>query len=323
MIEVERLCKRYGDFDAVRDLSFTVEPAEVMGFLGPNGAGKTTTLRILAGFIGATSGRVRIAGHDVASARDAARTAVGYMPESCPLYPEMRVAEYLRYRAELKRVPRGRRRGEVGSAMEATQIADVADLRIGLLSKGYRQRVGLADALLGAPPLLILDEPTSGLDPNQIREVRALIKQLGAKHTVLISSHILSEIEASCSRVLILARGELVAAGTLAEIRARGGRPVVEVWLGDGVERARRALAALDCVREVRDAPPPELGGACLEVHARSADPEALVAAAEHIARALHEAGVPLRRLAPVVASLEEVFHELTLAAADAAEDAA
>ena len=198
MVSVQHLVKRYGARLAVDDLSFTVPKGEVVGFLGPNGAGKSTTLRILAGFLGATSGQVSVDGHDVKDDSFEARRLLGYMPEAVPLYLEMRVAEYLAFRAELKGVARGARRASVDAAMEKANVTDVANVLIGSLSKGYRQRVGLADALVAKPPLLILDEPTAGLDPNQIVEVRDVISALGKEHTVLLSTHILSEVEASC-----------------------------------------------------------------------------------------------------------------------------
>ncbi|HVY48411.1 MAG TPA: ABC transporter ATP-binding protein, partial [Minicystis sp.] len=196
MIEVQHLSKRYGPVRAVDDVSFSVEKGEIVGFLGPNGAGKTTTLRILAGFLGATSGTVRVAGHDVADEPEQARAAIGYMPELSPLYPELRVREYLRFRAELKRVPRPRRAAAVDRALELAAVADMADVVIGHLSKGYRQRVGLADALVASPPLLILDEPTSGMDPIQTRELRDHLVAAAKERAVLVSSHAVADLEA-------------------------------------------------------------------------------------------------------------------------------
>src|SRR5262245_35364996 len=178
-------------------------------------------MRILVGFLGATSGRVRIDGHDIAEDSLAARASIGYMPEAAPLYPEMRVREYLTFRAAAKKVARGERKAEVNRAMQQAAVSEMADTLIGHLSKGYRQRVGLADALVADPPLLILDEPTAGLDPNQIREVRKLIRNLGESHTILLSTHILSEVESTCDRALVIDRGRLVAEGSIAELRAR------------------------------------------------------------------------------------------------------
>ncbi len=195
MIEVERLSKIYGARYAVRDLDFSVGRGTVVGFLGPNGAGKTTTLRIIAGFLGASAGRVRVAGIDVSEHPLAARGKLGYMPEQCPAYPEMRVHEYLAFRAQLKRVPARNRQAAVQRVMDRVHLAHRAETLIGHLSKGYRQRLGLADALLGDPDLLILDEPTSGLDPNQVREVRQVIRELGEQHTVVVSSQHAPDID--------------------------------------------------------------------------------------------------------------------------------
>ncbi len=222
MIEVSRLTKTYGSRTAVSELDFRVGQGEVVGFLGPNGAGKTTTLRIIAGFLGPTSGSVRVAGFDVENEPLLARAQLGYMPETSPSYPELRVREYLQFRAELKRVPRAERRAAVDRALSLANLADRAGSVVGHLSKGYRQRLGLADALVADPPLLILDEPTSGLDPNQIREVRRVIRDLAEQHTVLISTHILAEVEATCDRAIVIHRGKLVAEGSLDELRSRG-----------------------------------------------------------------------------------------------------
>ena len=238
MIEVEQLTKRYGAVEAVRGISFEVEKGAVVGFLGPNGAGKSTTLRILSGFLGATSGTVRIDGHDIAAERLEAVGKIGYMPETSPLYPEMRVGEYLRFRAELKGVRRKARASEVTRALEEASVADMADRAIGHLSRGYRQRVGLADALLGSPPLLILDEPTAGLDPNQIGEVRDLIRRLASQHTILLSTHILPEVEATCDRALVIHQGVLVATGSIEQLRAKQTSGKIAVTVGGKAKRA-------------------------------------------------------------------------------------
>jgi ABC-2 type transport system ATP-binding protein len=220
MIQVDHLVKDYGTVVAVRDLSFSVGKGEVVGFLGPNGAGKSTTLRILAGFLGATSGTVTVNGHDIFENAIAARRTIGYMPEAAPLYPEMRVREYLRFRAELKGVRRRERAAAVDRAMKNAAVTEMADTLILHLSKGYRQRVGLADALVSDPPLLILDEPTAGLDPNQIREVRKLIRTVAENHTILLSTHILSEAETTCDRAVVIDRGEIRLQGAAAELKA-------------------------------------------------------------------------------------------------------
>lgn len=209
MIDVEHLTKYYGDYAAVRDVSFSVNEGQVVGFLGPNGAGKSTTMRILAGYLTATSGKVNIAGFDVFWNPVEVRRRIGYMPESCPLYPEMRVEEYLRFRAGLKGVYGSARRSRIDYVVRRCWLEDVRRQLIGTLSKGYRQRVGLADALVANPQLLILDEPTAGLDPAQIRETRTLIRELGKEHTVLLSTHILSEVTRTCDHVIIINKGQV------------------------------------------------------------------------------------------------------------------
>ncbi|MCE2806061.1 MAG: ABC transporter ATP-binding protein [Gemmataceae bacterium] len=224
MIQVSQLTKYYGDYAAIRDVSFEVGRQQVVGFLGPNGAGKSTTMRILAGFLTASSGKAIVAGHDVLTDPLAARASIGYMPENCPLYPEMRVAEYLDFRAGLKGLHGTASRKRVEEAMQRCWLSDVRRQLIGTLSKGYRQRVGLADTLLADPPVLILDEPTSGLDPTQIIETRKLIRQLGERHTVLVSSHILSEVEMTCDRAVIIVGGRVAAQGKLADMVPAGGR---------------------------------------------------------------------------------------------------
>ncbi len=219
MILVESLVKYYGEYPAVRGVSFEVPKGRVVGFLGPNGAGKSTTMRILAGFLTASGGRASIAGKDVFTDPIAARRNIGYMPESCPLYPELRVAEYLKFRAGLKGLGWSARRKRIDYVLERCWLKDVRTQLIGTLSKGYRQRVGLADALLADPPVLILDEPTAGLDPTQIRETRKLIRELGRQHTMLLSTHILTEVEMTCDSAVIIYQGEVVEDGTLDAIR--------------------------------------------------------------------------------------------------------
>ncbi len=214
MIEVANLTKRYAGNTAVRDISFTVGQGEIVGLLGPNGAGKSTTMRILACFLPATSGTVRVAGLDVFADSQEVRRRIGYMPENNPLHPEMRVREYLKFRARLKGLSGKRTRERVGVVMEQCGLTEVSHRIIGQLSKGYRQRVGLADALVHEPELIILDEPTIGLDPHQIRAVRQLIKDLGQAHTVLLSTHILPEAEMTCNRMLIMYEGKIRAAIT-------------------------------------------------------------------------------------------------------------
>jgi gliding motility-associated transport system ATP-binding protein len=232
MIVVDRLTKYYGDYPAIRDVSFQVDRGRVVGFLGPNGAGKSTCMRILAGFVSATSGRATIDGKDVFWEPIAARRRIGYMPENCPIYADMRVDEYLHYRGGLKGLDRRGRKRRLGYVVERCWLSDVKRQIIGTLSKGYRQRVGLADALLGDPPVLILDEPTAGLDPAQIRETRKLMRELGEQHTMLLSTHILSEVEATCDSVIIIYRGRVVEDGSLANVRERhGGKSLEDIFV--------------------------------------------------------------------------------------------
>lgn len=244
LVEVQHLWRRYGSLVAVRDLSFCVGRGEIVGFLGPNGAGKSTTLRVLVGYLGPSAGNVRVNGFDIIEEPLRARQAIGYMPEAAPLYPEMRVVEYLRFRARLKRIARAEQAASVALAMERASVTEVARSLIGTLSRGFRQRVALADALLGDPPLLILDEPTAGLDPNQIHGVREVIRELGADHTVLLSTHILSEVESTCSRAIVIDRGTLVAAGTIRELRRSLGSTQALLTVHDPGQQALSLLAA-------------------------------------------------------------------------------
>lgn len=230
MIEVSHLTKKYGGHLAVDDVSFTVEDGQIYGLLGPNGAGKSTIMNILTGYLSATSGQVTVAGHPLPEDADEAKACVGYLPEQPPLYPEMTVGEYLNFVAELKKVPRAQRKEQVLRAARRTGLKKVLPRLIRSLSKGYKQRVGIAQALLGSPKIIILDEPTVGLDPAQVIEMRKLIRELGKAHTVILSSHILSEVQAVCQQVLILSKGKLAASGTLQELTA-DGRSLEEVFL--------------------------------------------------------------------------------------------
>ena len=230
MIEVSHLTKKYGGHLAVDDVSFTVEDGQIYGLLGPNGAGKSTIMNILTGYLSATSGQVTVAGHPLPEEADEAKACVGYLPEQPPLYPEMTVGEYLNFVAELKKVPRAQRKEQVLRAARRTGLEKVLPRLIRSLSKGYKQRVGIAQALLGSPKIIILDEPTVGLDPAQVIEMRKLIRELGKVHTVILSSHILSEVQAVCQQVLILSKGKLAASGTLQELTA-DGRSLEEVFL--------------------------------------------------------------------------------------------
>ena len=240
MIEINHLVKKYGDNTAVDDLSLKVEPGKIYGFLGPNGAGKSTTMNIITGYIGATSGEVLIDGHNILSEPEAAKKAIGYLPELPPLYMDMTVYEYLIFCAELKGIPKAERESSVGRAMWMTKIDDMRGRLIKNLSKGYKQRVGLAQAIINMPPIIILDEPTVGLDPKQIIEIRELIRELGKDHTVILSSHILSEVSEVCDHVFIISHGKLVASdspenlsagldeGSLLKVKAKGEKSAIE-----------------------------------------------------------------------------------------------
>lgn len=230
MIEVSHLTKQYGNHLAVDDVSFTVADGQICGLLGPNGAGKSTIMNILTGYLSATSGQVTVAGHPLPEEADAAKACVGYLPEQPPLYPEMTVQEYLTFAAELKGVKKAERKEQVCRAARRTGLEAVLPRLIRSLSKGYKQRVGIAQALLGSPRLIILDEPTVGLDPAQVIEIRKLIRELGRAHTVIMSSHILSEVQAVCQQILILSKGHLAAAGSLEELTS-DGKSLEEVFL--------------------------------------------------------------------------------------------
>ena len=230
MIEVSHLTKQYGNHLAVDDVSFTVADGQICGLLGPNGAGKSTIMNILTGYLSATSGQVTVAGHPLPEEADAAKACVGYLPEQPPLYPEMTVQEYLTFAAELKGVKKAERKEQVCRAARRTGLETVLPRLIRSLSKGYKQRVGIAQALLGSPRLIILDEPTVGLDPAQVIEIRKLIRELGRAHTVILSSHILGEVQAVCQQILILSKGHLAAAGSLEELTA-DGKSLEEVFL--------------------------------------------------------------------------------------------
>ncbi|MDQ3033582.1 MAG: ABC transporter ATP-binding protein [Myxococcota bacterium] len=315
MIEVEHLTKRYGVRSAVEDVSFKVGKGEIVGFLGPNGAGKSTTLRILTGFLAPSGGAIRIDGIDALSAPIEAKRRIGYMPEASPLYPEMRVREYLRYRAELKGVARKKISERVERSLEQASVADAGDRIIGQLSKGMRQRVGLADALVADPPILVLDEPTAGLDPNQIRQVRDLVRGLAGTKTILVSTHILPEVESTCDRVVIIHRGRIVREGTTRELRAAiaGGVLVVEGRAPEGngepVAVFRAVLESIEGVRAVESVEP--LGGRLVRSRLSVSSPEDV---GERVFAAFVEAGLVLRALRPEGASsLEDVFSRLTM----------
>ena len=315
MIEAQRLVKWFGPTRAVHEVSFSIPKGQVVGFLGPNGAGKTTTIRILTGYLPPTAGAASIAGHDVLTDGFDARKSLGYMPESVPLYPEMRVEELLHFRGRLFGMDRKRRRERIDVVVDRCGLVPVRRRPIGHLSKGNRQRVGLASALLHDPPVLILDEPTAGLDPNQITQVRSLIRELGGEHTVLLSSHILPEVERTADRVLILARGEVVAQGTPEELRgqaAAGSRVVVEARAS--VSRLKELLSPLQGVESVAGAGGEGGWGRVIITPRGRADPR------EAVASAMAGAGVTVRELSREAASLEAFFVQIT--AGDAAASA-
>ena len=316
MIEVSHLTKRYGRHCAVDDISFTVQDGGIYGLLGPNGAGKSTTMNVITGYLSPTSGTVRIDGHDIVEEPQEAKACIGYLPEQPPLYTDMTVAEYLQFVAELKGVKRkSEREAEIERAMGRTGLEDVMDRLIRNLSKGYRQRVGIAATLLGNPKVIILDEPTVGLDPAQMIEIRSLIHDLGETHTVILSSHILSEVQAVCDRVLIIAHGKLIAQGTPEELAgklaAHGMISATAVGSRDAVVAAASAV--------------PGLTG--LKVTAEKGDEVSFTASSESgtdlraaLSKAMAEAGCPVISLSSSTISLEDVFLQLTEASPEEAE---
>ena len=319
MIEVQHLTKRYGPFTAVDDVSFKAERGEILGFLGPNGAGKTTTMRILTGYMPPTDGKAVVAGYDVLDQPIEAKRRTGYLPETPPLYPDMTVRDYLDFCARIKGVPRAGRRARIDTVMGRTRIADMASRHCAKLSKGYRQRVGLAQALLHNPDVLILDEPTAGLDPKQIIETRQLIKELGGDHTVILSTHILPEVSQTCQRVVIINKGRVVAVDTPDNLTARlKGAATMYVQLDAPGVDAGAVLAAIPGVTRVstadhprgpaaEDMPPPLPGPKAFEVES---EPE--VDVRRELAHAVVTRGWGLLELRPVRMSLEDVFLQVT-----------
>lgn len=256
MIEISHLTKKYGSHTAVDDLTLNIENGRIYGFLGPNGAGKSTTMNLITGYLGATSGTIKIDGEDIFENPENARKKIGYLPELPPLYQEMLVEEYLNFAAELKKIPKEERKDAVAEVMEMTGVAEVADRLIKNLSKGYKQRVGLAQAILGYPEVIILDEPTVGLDPKQIIEMRQLIKKLGEEHTVILSSHIMQEISAVCEYVFIISKGKLVAADTLKNLEnIHAAEQMLEVEIKGDEAQAAAMVKAFEQLRsyEIRE----------------------------------------------------------------------
>ena len=307
MVEVQHVTKRYGSFTAVDDLSFAVERGEILGFLGPNGAGKTTTMRILTGYLPATEGRARVAGFDVFDQPVEAKRRTGYLPETPPLYPEMTVGEYLQFVARINGVAAGDRAAQVGAAMERTSITDVAERYCGTLSKGYRQRVGLAQALLHNPDVLILDEPTAGLDPRQIIETRRLVTELAGDHTVILSTHILPEVSQTCQRVVIINRGRVVAVDSPDNLTARlQGSQSLYVQVDAGGADPAPALREVAGVAGV--APAGEQDGVS-GFHVETAPGHDV---RREVSRTVVAAGWGLLELRAQQMSLEDIFLQLT-----------
>ncbi|MBL8751728.1 MAG: ABC transporter ATP-binding protein [Planctomycetes bacterium] len=306
MIAVSDLTKKYGAFVAVDRLSFEVTRGEIVGFLGPNGAGKTTTIRVLTGYHPSTSGTATLAGFDVAKDSLSVRKNLGYLPQEVPIYPELRVVEYLRYRAALKGVPAKGRKLAVERAMDKAAIADVARKLVGNVSHGYRQRVGLADALVANPPILILDEPTSGMDPNQRLRIKQVVKDLAAEHTVLFSSHILAEVQDVSSRVIVIHRGRLRADGKPHELLAQGASSRVFVAARTGAQALAAALAPVPgLLAQASDGEALGIARAHC-TFAPGGDPAAAVGAQ------LLAAGIAVCELRPDLPSLESWFHAIT-----------
>jgi ABC-2 type transport system ATP-binding protein len=312
VIQVEHLTKKYGDRTVVQDVGFRVEKGEIIGFLGPNGAGKTTTLRMLTGYLAPDEGVIEIDGVNALENPVEARKRIGYMPETVPLYRELRVEEYLKYRARLKGVGRKLLKKQVESSMEMAKITDVRSRIIGQLSRGYRSRVGLAEAIVADPPLLILDEPTAGLDPNQIRQVRNLVREMAGKTTILLSTHILPEVETTCGRVLIISKGKLVGEGVPGDLRAKGENGQLLLLEGRGEREAfvnlLEKIAGVRRIIEV-ESMQGDSSGSLLRIRVAT-DPVPEIS--EEVFGAVAESGLRLRELHREQASLEDVFATLT-----------
>ena len=308
MIEVNNLVKRYGDHTAVDHLSFKIEKGKIYGFLGPNGAGKSTTMNMITGYIASTEGTVTIDGHDILDEPEQAKKCIGYLPEMPPLYFDMTVLEYMNFVADLKKIPKDKKKSMVAEVMEMVKITDMKNRLIKNLSKGYRQRVGLAQAILGYPEVIILDEPTVGLDPKQIIEIRDLIKSLKEKHTVILSSHILTEISAVCDHVFILSKGKLVASDSTEHLlELMSGAQEIALLVKDKEQRMEELLKELPGVAEVSREP----GEAAEEVlfHVTAERGEDIREALFH---ACAKEEIPVLEIHTETKSLEDVFLELT-----------
>lgn len=306
MIEVKNLVKDYYGNVAVNDLSFTVEPGEIVGFLGPNGAGKSTTMNIITGYISATEGQAIVNGYDIFEEPEKAKKSIGYLPEQPPIYPDMKVREYLMFVAELKKVKKSERTSMIDDIMELTKISDMSGRLIKYLSKGYKQRVGLAAAIVGYPEILILDEPTVGLDPNQIIEIRELIKSLSKKHTILLSSHIMQEVDAVCDKIIIINKGRLVAYDTPANIAKvmEASRELIIVAKGNE-EMIRNIVSQVPGVKDIKSVAEDEFVRLTLKME-ENCDIRMSVSCA------LMEASCPIVEMKLHEVSLEEIFLNLT-----------
>lgn len=308
MIEISNLVKKYGDHVAVDNLSLTIEPGKIYGLLGPNGAGKSTTMNILTGYIGATSGTVKINGYDILNQPEEAKKCVGYLPELPPLYMDMTVAEYLKFVAELKKIEKKKRKEMINDAMEMTGVSDVSERLIKNLSKGYRQRVGFAQAVLGYPQIIILDEPTVGLDPKQIIEIRELIKKLGENHTVILSSHILTEISAVCDHVFIISKGKLVASDATENlINLMSTEQNIDIIAKCDEAVARQVIENVSDVKEVKFEQPEEDDTVKFVVRAQKG-----CDIREGLFKVFCDRNITLLEMHSAVKSLEDVFLELT-----------
>lgn len=307
MIEVKNLVKKYGNHTAVDHLNFTIEEGHVYGFLGPNGAGKSTTMNIMTGYLGATEGEVLINGHDILKEPEEAKKQIGYLPELPPLYMEMTVREYLEFVAELKGIAKNKREESINEVEKMVKICEVENRLIRNLSKGYRQRVGLAQAVLGFPEIIILDEPSVGLDPKQIIEIRELIRQLAKKHTVILSSHILAEVREVCDYILIISKGKLVASDTPENLeRNLGDSDLIEIETKASPDEVRRILETVDGIRSI-STKHLENGITWAQVQEKkNADIR------EKVFQAFAQNHQPLLKLNPLQVSLEDVFMELT-----------
>jgi len=308
LIEVKNLVKRYGDHTAVDHLSFEIEKGKIYGFLGPNGAGKSTTMNMITGYIASTEGTVVIDGHDILEEPEEAKKCIGYLPEMPPLYFDMTVLEYLKFVADLKKIPKDKKATMIEEIMDMVKITDMKNRLIKNLSKGYRQRVGIAQAVLGYPEVIILDEPTVGLDPKQINEIRDLIKGLKQKHTVILSSHILSEVSAVCDYVLIISHGKLVASDTPENLgKLAAGSNNLNLLVKGQKDTIRAALEAVEGVKEVTVKKSPEEG-----VYAITVGTEENMDVREKVFYSMVNVGCPILEMQSKKVSLEEIFLELT-----------